>query len=52
MHKRSLISRTYRVQINGAQGYLISQLLSPYHIRRTDEWGGSLENRTRFLMEV
>ncbi len=40
------------VQIHGAHGYLVSQFLSPHHNQRTDEWGGSLENRQRFLMAV
>ena len=40
------------VQIHGAHGYLVSQFLSPHHNRREDQWGGSLENRMRFLLEV
>jgi len=40
------------VEIHGAHGYLISQFLSPHHNLRTDEWGGSPENRRRFVMEV
>lgn len=40
------------VQIHSAHGYLSSQFLSPLANRRTDAWGGSLENRARFLLET
>ncbi len=40
------------VQIHGAHGYLVSQFLSPHHNRRQDQWGGSIENRMRFVKEV
>lgn len=40
------------IQIHGAHGYLVSQFLSPYANIRTDKWGGILENRSRFVIEV
>ena len=39
-------------QIHGAHGYLVSQFLSPNSNIRTDQWGGSLSNRARFVLEV
>ncbi|NMM61700.1 FAD-dependent oxidoreductase [Clostridium sp. P21] len=40
------------VEILAAGGYLINQFISPYSNKRTDEYGGSFENRMRFLTEV
>lgn len=40
------------IEIHGAHGFLLSEFLSPYTNRRTDEYGGTLENRLRFPLEV
>jgi N-ethylmaleimide reductase len=40
------------VEVHGANGYLIDQFLQDNSNRRTDAYGGSIENRTRFLIEV
>ncbi|MHB1381091.1 MAG: oxidoreductase [Thermoleophilia bacterium] len=40
------------IEIHGAHGFLLSEFLSPFTNRRTDEYGGSLENRLRFPLAV
>lgn len=40
------------VELHAGHGYLISSFLSPFFNRRTDRYGGSLENRARFLIEI
>ena len=40
------------VELHGANGYLLEQFLSPFSNTRTDEYGGSIKNRCRFILEV
>ncbi|MFC1539717.1 tRNA-dihydrouridine synthase [Candidatus Latescibacterota bacterium] len=40
------------IELHGAHGYLISGFLSPFSNKRTDKYGGSIENRTRFVREI
>lgn len=50
--ERSLKAGFKVVEIHGAHGYLINEFLSPASNFRTDEYGGSFENRIRFLLEI
>ncbi|GCF09080.1 oxidoreductase [Dictyobacter arantiisoli] len=50
--QRALKAGFQVLEIHAAHGYLIHQFLSPYSNHRTDEYGGSLQNRMRFLLEV
>jgi 2,4-dienoyl-CoA reductase-like NADH-dependent reductase (Old Yellow Enzyme family) len=40
------------IELHGAHGYLLAQFLSPTTNRRTDKYGGSLENRMRIILEI
>jgi len=50
--KRAVQSGADAVQLHAAHGYLICEFLSPFFNIRTDDWGGSDENRFRFLKEI
>lgn len=50
--KRCEAAGLHGVEVHGAHGYLIQQFLSPNINKRTDDYGGSFENRARFMLEV
>ncbi|MFT2015350.1 NADH:flavin oxidoreductase/NADH oxidase [Streptomyces sp. 796.1] len=50
--RRSLAAGFEVIEVHGAHGYLIGEFLSPHSNHRTDEYGGSYENRTRFALQV
>lgn len=49
---RALAAGFRAIEIHGAHGYLLHEFLSPLSNNRTDEYGGSFENRTRLLIQV
>ena len=50
--KRALEAGFEIIELHGAHGYLINEFLSPLSNHRTDQYGGSFENRIRFLLEI
>lgn len=49
---RAKVAGAEMVELHGAHGYLVNEFLSPYSNKRTDEYGGNIENRVRFFREI
>ena len=50
--KNAMLAGFDGVELHGANGYLLEQFLSPFSNQRTDEYGGNIENRCRFVLDV
>jgi len=50
--ERAIAAGFQVIELHGSHGYLLHQFLSPLSNIREDEYGGSFENRTRFLLEI
>lgn len=50
--RRAIVAGFDGIELHGAHGFLLQNFLSPHFNKRTDKWGGSLENRIRFPVAV